>query len=197
MRGLAGTILVSHHDLPGFAGGRSKPTPGAIKLSERLARCSGGVSESSAVLYLRGKDYDRGGRRNSQQVSSHVTVLPSQRLVARDIAAARSKRGRTCLEHYVRSLLDLLATHQLTFGPMTLAVHNPPADGARLRFGFRFRVVAEGAGLRLPFFVDVYGFGEGRTEVGLNTLSLGHPFPARIERRLFGTLVARARRTKL
>ncbi len=189
---LAVLMVLRHHDLPGFVPANFQPSRTAMGLADKLARCSGGIGPGQAVAYVRSRDFDRGNKLNAQQVSSHVEVLSSSQAVRRDIAAARSRRGRRCLERYVRRLLNLQGSRQLAFGSVRLHALAPPHG--RQSFGFRFDLTAEGAGLRLRFYVVVLGFGIAREEVELSTLSLGHQFPPGLQRRLFGVLLKRAQK---
>jgi hypothetical protein len=193
-RAIAAAVNLTAADLPGFTRSSSKATPGEQQFGAKLARCAGGANPARALVNIDSADFDRtspGGIADTE-ASSNVTLMPSARLAAQDLAAARSARGRRCLVVAVDQLLAAMKVPHIKFGRVTLTRVQLQATGATGSFGLRFKVTATSAGLRIPFYIDDFGFTLGPVEVGLTTLGVLTRFPAADEQRLFSLLIGRA-----
>jgi hypothetical protein len=178
-------------DVAGFTGKVSKPSATDHRLSEMLARCAGSVDPSKDIVDIRSPDFSLAGA-GAQDVASEVSVLPSAHLVAVDLAAVKSPKGRACLTKETGLLLASMKTPGVTYGKLTLTTLKRSAPGSDGSFAYRFRVNATAGGVKVPFFLDTLGFGSGPAEIGLTTLGVGQPFPAADEQRLWTLLAGRA-----
>jgi hypothetical protein len=178
-------------DVAGFTGKPNKTTASDQRQSEMLAKCSGGIDPRREVVDVPSLDFSLAGT-GAEEVSSDVSVLPSAQLVAADLRAVKSARGRKCLTQATGRLLASMDASGVTYGTTTLTTLKRSAPGSDGSFAYRLRVNATASGVKVPFFVDSLGFASGKAEVGLTTLGIGQPFPAADEQRLFTLLAGRA-----
>ncbi len=194
-RAVAKAINLVAADLPGFTAAPAAPTTAADKrLGARVAHCAGAAGPAREIVNSDSKDFSvmSAGGIAEADASSNVTVLPSARLVAKDLRSIKSKRGRRCVTAAINGLLRGMKIKGVKFGTAKVTVGHPQAPGADGSFALRFKITATIKGVRIPFYVDVVGFIVGRVEVALNTLGILNPFPAADEAGLFTLLLNRA-----
>jgi len=189
---LAAAINLKRSDLPGYRATPSTSSGEDSKEDQRLNRCAGGVPDSKDVAKEDSPDFSTGGGTRVRQVSSTVSVLPTAALAAKDLAAVKSTRGRSCFRTFVNALLAKAGNGQVSFSKARVTPFQPATNGTDGAFGYRVRVTARGNGIRIPFFVDGLGFTKGPVEVALNVMSIGKRFPTTDEQRLLTVLVNRA-----
>lgn len=193
-RAFAAAVNLVAADLPGYTG-RVVPTSAASKsLDVATSRCAGGVDPRRALVNVDSLDFTRPtpGGAGTEEVSSNVGVLPSSALAAKDLAAVRSARGRRCLAAGVNQLLRTMSAKGVTFGRAAISSLSHPAPGTDGSFGLRIKVTATVRSVKIPFWVDEFGFRLGPAEVSLTAVGVLHPYPAADEQRLLALLVARA-----
>jgi hypothetical protein len=190
-RVFAEKVNLTAADVPGFTGKTSKTTASDERQSEMLAKCSGGIDPRRDVVDVPSLDFSLAGT-GEEEVSSDVSVLPSAQLVRADLQSVKSTRGRRCLTQGTARLLSAMKGPGVKYGTITLTTLKRSAPGSDGSFAYRFRVNATAGGVKVPFFVDTFGFASGPAEVGLTTLGIGQPFPAAAEQRLFALLAGRA-----
>jgi len=178
-------------DVPGFTGKPNKTTASDQRTSEMLAKCSGGIDPRRDISDVPSLDFSLAGT-GEEEVSSDVSVLPSAQLVRADLKSVKSARGRKCLTQGTERLLAAMKDPGVKYGTITLTTLKRTAPGSDGSFAYRFRVNATAGGVKVPFFVDTFGFASGPAEVGLTTLGIGQPFPATDEQRLITLLAGRA-----
>lgn len=190
---LAGEVNLKAADLPGFTGAPERTSSSDRRLAAQLASCAGGVDPSKAVADVESEGFSHGSGLQSQQVSSDVTVMPSSALAKQDLTAIKSSRGQGCIVSFVNRLLAGLSSGRVKLGGVTLSPLPPSSPGADGSFGYRFTATATAGEARIPFYVDIQGFVLGPTQVQLLVLSVGQPFSAAEEQRLYTLLVTRAK----
>ncbi len=191
---VAHAVNLTGGDLPGFMGSPSHPNAAEQQFGAKVARCAGGTAPGAALANIDSLDFARRspGGIAEQDASSNVTVVRSPSLAAQDLRAVRSARGRTCLVAAVNQLLRGMRTASVSFGPVSVTAADLRAPGSGGSFGLRFKVAAVASGVRLPFYIDTFGFRLGRAEISLTTLGILTRFPAAEEQRLFSGLLTRA-----
>ena len=153
-------------DLPGFkAGAVSKTTASERKMSAQLASCSGGVNPSRALIERDSPDLTAASGIVQADVSSEVEVLPSAALVAKDLAAVKSARGKACLERALNKEFAAMKVKGVKFGRVTVTTTQLPAVGASGSFALRFTISATIRGAKIPYYADFLGFTLGPAEV--------------------------------
>jgi hypothetical protein len=189
---LANAINLKPADLPAYQATPAQKDTSDEAANARFARCIGAVPESKDIVNIDSPDFSAGAGTHARQLSSNVTVLPSAALAAKDLAAARSPRTRTCLRTFVNALLSKSASGQVTFSSARITRLHPSAKGSDGAFGYRVRVVAKGPAATLPFYVDILAFTKGPVEVSLTGVSITERLPSTLEQRLLDTLASRA-----
>lgn len=180
-------------DLPGFkAGAVSKTTASERKMSAQLASCSGGVNPSRALIERDSPDLTAASGIVQADVSSEVEVLPSAALVAKDLAAVKSARGKACLERALNKEFAAMKVKGVKFGRVTVTTTQLPAVGASGSFALRFTISATIRGAKIPYYADFLGFTLGPAEVTLSALGFAQPVPGKDELGLFSVLLRRA-----
>ncbi len=196
---VADAVNLTGADLPGFTGTPSHPSAAQKQFGAGVARCAGGTGRGAALADVDSADFARPspGGIAEEDASSNVTVVRSPSLSAQDLRAVRSARGRSCLVAAVNRLLQGMRTATVSFGAVSVVTAGLRAPGAGGSFGLRFKVTATASGVRLPFYVDTFGFRLGRAEISLTTLGILTRFPAAEEQRLFSALLARAKANRV
>jgi hypothetical protein len=149
---------------------------------------------------------------NLKQASSEVKILPSVAAAQREIATAHKMLNDPRFTSCLARLFDSLGSHakakhengatlRIKVGalhvlPITVASATSGTGGGvglDLSMKVTYDLSARGrhAVIPDPLYVDGLEFVEGRAGVSLTTLTLGSPFPAGLEARLFSTLVSR------
>ncbi len=180
-------------DLPAFkTGAVSKTTPADKKTGAAIARCSGGVDPNRAVIDADSPDFTVVTGIVQQDVSSEVEILPTAALVAKDLNAAKSARGRGCIERDLNKEFAAMKIKGVKFGRFSVATMPLPAVGASGSFAYRFTVLATIHAEKIPYYADILGFTYGRAEVTLSGLGFGEPVSGKDELGLFSVLLRRA-----
>ncbi len=189
---LAGQINLTAADVPGYTSSPNPNTASDQQNSAQLAACAGGTPPSQEIVDINSPQFTAGSGLNQRQASSNVTVQPTAADVQQNLKALTSAKGHNCLVQSLNTLISHTSQPGVTFSSgsiTTLPMSTAGTDGA---FGARVTINATAQGLHIPFYVDVYGFAKGSTEVELETLGISSPFPAAEEARLVALLVGRA-----
>jgi hypothetical protein len=196
---VAHAVNLTGADLPGFTGSPSHSSAAERQFGARVARCAGGTGPGAALANVDSADFAKtsAGGIAEADASSNVTVVRTPSLAAQDLRVVRSARGRGCLVAAVNQLLHAMRTATVGFGPVSVATADLGAPGSGGSFGLRFRSTAVAGGVRLPFYIDTFGFRLGRAEISLTTLGILTRFPAAEEQRLFARLLARAKANRV
>jgi hypothetical protein len=185
-------------DVPGFkAGTVSKTTAADRKTAAAVAKCAGGVNPSRAVIDSSSRDFNGTAGLVRQQISSEVEVLPSSALVARDLAAAKSTRGKACVERALDKQFAALKVPGAKFGKISVESQPLQANGATGSFAYRFTLPVTVHGQRIHFYADNLGFTLGKAEVTLSAFGFGVPVSGTDELGLFSLLLRRAEAASL
>lgn len=191
----ATAISLRGSDLPTLAAQSNPVTTQQRRFSAQLTACLGGVPNGEAYAVAQSPSFTGSGS-SSLSVSSSTEILPSARLVAKDLAAVASPRGIPCLRRQLGAQLKatLPKSDTLQIEGQPLAGIVPARDGSfALRFDVLVGIKQAGASLSLPLFYDAIGFAFGQAEVGLDVLTSTTKPSLQLEQRLAATLLARAR----
>ncbi len=149
------------------------PSPGAPAFA--LARCDKGISPDRIVINIRSTLLSTGGEREQRLIRSRVTVLPSEALARRNLAAFSSPRGLRCARRSGTSISKLSIA-------LPGGLH---ATGQR--------IIAPSAGPTHELgYHDIVGFVYGPAEIVLTAAGFSHPVATQTEQQLLGILNRRA-----
>ncbi|HEX3874943.1 MAG TPA: hypothetical protein VHW26_12400 [Solirubrobacteraceae bacterium] len=180
-------------DIPGFkTGSVSKTTAADKKEGAASARCAGGVDPNRAVLDVNSPDFTGKSGIVEQDISSEVEVLPSAALVAKDLAAVKTSRGKKCVERSLQKEFAAMKIAGVKFGKVSLQSTSLPAEGASGSFAIRLTIPATIHGEKIPYYADFLAFTLGQSEVTLSALGFGAPVSGSDEQGLFSLLLRRA-----
>lgn len=163
------------------------------RLEREAGRCAGALSANEKLIEASSKHFKRGHGIPEVSVSSEVAVARTAQLAARELAAIRSERARTCFSHYLGQLFRGKEFHGARISPISIASGTPPAAGSTGSFAWRVKVTITAHGLTIPFWIDILGFVYGPAQVSLFSFGVPAPFPAAIQQRLFLLLLERAK----
>jgi len=194
----ARAINLREGDIPGFkTGSVVKQTAADKRMSASIARCAGAVDPRRSIVDSGSPDFTRSNGIVHQDISSNVQVLPSAGLVAKDIRAVKSARGRRCLERAFGQGFAAKKIPGVRFGKVSGSSKSVQANGASGSFALRFTITATIQGQKIPYFFDFFGFSLGQTEVSLAALGFATPVSSTDELGLFSVLLRRAEAAKL
>jgi hypothetical protein len=155
--------------------GPERTAPSLEASNSAFARCAGEISPHRILVNVRSTLLSTRGERNRRIVVSRVTLLPSEALALRNLAAFSSPRGLRCARRAGTSISKLSIA-------LPGGVH---ATGER--------VVAPGEGPTYELgYHDIVGFVYGPAEIVLTAAGFSHPFATRTEQQLLGVLYRRA-----
>jgi hypothetical protein len=192
VRGLAAVqlgsqVLTEGITVPGFTGHGTER-----RLVESPVRpCAGKASKSVAVLAP--PTMRQGGDGKAKLVSIFVDVTRDPSAAAADVAALTASDSRSCLEARLAALgADMTGQADLTRKSLTPLHEETPlnADGM-----VAVRLTASGQDK--PVYVDLRFATVRQVELGVVTVGVGAPFPARTGKALLGTLLHNARSATL
>jgi hypothetical protein len=180
-------------DIPGFkTGAASKTTAADRRMGAAVAKCAGGVDPNRAVYDANSPDFTLASGIVQQDISSEVEILSSSALVAKDLAAEKSSRGKACLTQALDKVFVGSKIPGAKFGKVSVQSTALQANGATGSFAYRFKVTATIHGQKIPYYADALGFTLGRAEVSLSALGFGVPVSSTDELGLFSLLLRRA-----
>lgn len=197
-RGAAHAVAVAinlrHSDLPKLSAQSNPITAQERRFSAQLTACLGGVPDNLAYADAQSPTFTGSGQ-TSLTISSDTEILPSAALVAKDLAAVRSRKGIPCLRHQ----LGVQLKASIGKGD-TLSIHGVPlpsvVSGSDGTFALRFNVIVgikQGSStLPVRVYYDTIGFAYRQAEVGFDVLSTATAPSDSLERRLGASLLARA-----
>jgi hypothetical protein len=147
------------------------------------------IVEASSPKLRRGQELE------IERITSSVSVLSSERTVARQFALLASPALRECAARVWTRNLDDKSIRNARWGHVSVSRLPVQAAGTNATFGIR--IVANldltFSEVSVPIYVDVLGFAIGRAEVALTAISATQPVPATTERELLALLLARSR----
>jgi hypothetical protein len=137
----------------------------------------------------------RGAELEVEQIASSVTVLGSERAVARQFAVLARPALRRCAAHVLTRSLDDKPLRDARWGRVTVSRLPVSAPGADATIGLRVeaQVNIPASEITVPIYFDVLGFSIGSAEVALTATSVTQPVPGATEQELLALLLARAR----
>jgi hypothetical protein len=147
------------------------------------------IVEASSPKLRRGQELE------IERITSSVSVLSSERAVARQFALLASPALRECAARILTRNLDDRSIRDASWGHVSVSRLPVQAAGTSATLGIR--IVANldltFSEVSVPIYVDVLGFAIGRAEVALTAISATQPVPATTERELLALLLARSR----
>jgi len=152
---------------------RAAPSPAAPAFE--FARCDGGISPARTLVSIRSTLLSTGNERERRLVRSRVTVMPSEALARRNLAAFTSPRGLRCERRYGGTPVARLK--------MTL-------PGGTHAFGQRILTPSTGPA-HVSGYHDIVGFVCGPAEIVLTAAGFSHPVAAQTEQQLLDILYRR------
>jgi len=155
--------------------GAEGPAPNLHASDVAFARCAGMISPDSDLINIRSIWLSTRGARALRLIRSRVTVLPSEALARRNLAAFSSLRGLRCARRPGASISKL-----------SIAL-----PGGVHAIGRRVIAPAESPPHELGYY-DIVGFIYGPAEIALTAAGYSHPVPTQTEQRLLGILYRRA-----
>ncbi len=192
----ADAVNLTAADIPGLTAAAPEhehDTAAEKRLEHEAGHCAGALSSTDKLIEASSKHFKRGHGIPEVSVSSEVSVARTAQLAARELAAIRSKRARTCFSHYLGQFFKGKEFHGARISPISIASGTPPAAGSTGGFGWRVSVTISAHGLRIPFWIDILGFVYGPAQVSLFSYGVPVPFPAAVQQRLFLLLLERAK----
>jgi hypothetical protein len=183
-------------DVPGFTATKREhehETAADRRFEHEMVRCAGTLSSNEKLVEVSSTKFKRGHVIPEFSVSSEVSVARTPALAARELAAIRSKRARTCVSRYLDRLFKGRNFQGATIGPVSIVSGTPPAPGATGSFGWRIAVKFSVHGIQIPLYFDILGLVYGSAQVSLFSTGLAAPFPAATQQRLFSLLLERAK----
>ncbi|HKH79238.1 MAG TPA: hypothetical protein VJ996_04405 [Solirubrobacteraceae bacterium] len=197
----ARAVNLTAADVPGLKASKAQAhqheTAAEKELERELMHCTGASSNSGKGLAeVSSQDFKFEHGIIDLSVNSEVSVSGNSQtpaLIAKELGAIRGNHIRACLSHYLNLLFKGQKYQGATVSPVSILQGTPPAPGASGSFGWRITVTITVHGIRIPFYLDILGFGYGRAEVSLLSSGVLHPFPAAIQQRLFMLLLTRAK----
>lgn len=154
--------------------GAEGPGP-SVEANVAFARCAGLISPDSVMINMRSTFLSSGEERALRLVRSRVTVLPSEALARRNLAAFSSPRGLRCARRPGASISKL-----------SIAL-----PGGGYATGERVIVPTEALPRELGYH-DIVGFVYGPAEIVLTAAGYSHPVATQTEQHLLGILYRRA-----
>lgn len=191
-RAIAAAINLRSPDLPGFrlsSAGSGGVTFGG-ESGSLFKRCWG--SDNTGLSGINSPTFDAGSALQTESVSSNVAVASSPGAVVSDLALARSALLRSCIVQAWDSVTFTQTGVQGGFSGAQITSLSVPMAQADTSVGLRMTAMLNVESVSLPIYVDIYGFGVGRTEVTLTTFGAAQPVPVATEQRLSALLVSRA-----
>jgi hypothetical protein len=147
------------------------------------------IVEASSPKLRRGQELE------IERITSSVSVLSSERAVARQFALLASPALRECAARILTRNLADRSIRDARWGHVSVSKLPVQAAGTSATVGIR--IVANldltFSEVSVPIYVDVLGFAIGRAEVALTAISATQPVPATTERELLSLLLARSR----
>jgi hypothetical protein len=193
---LVDAVNLHASDVPGFKAipedaDKTAPEGRVERAIESCLGTSRGLAERSSATY--GRDAD--GR--TESISSEVSVAQTAAVAEKEFDETRTGRTRTCLSHYLGILFRLQAHRGVTVGSIAIFPGRPPARGITGSFAWRIVTSLRRHTIRVPFYLDIFGFVYGRAEVALFDSGTPVPFEATAEQHFFWLLLSRASRGRV
>jgi hypothetical protein len=190
----ARAVNLTRADVPGFAAAprNQGETPQEKHLRGRLRACVGPVRYGEGLLEAQSPSFKLKRGILDFGVSSEVAVARTAASAAAELATIRQQRVRRCFSSYLDHLLASQRRRGARLSPVSIAGGTPPAAGADGSFGWRVIASFSVQNLKVSLYVDILGFVVGPARVTLVSSGLLQPFPALVQQRLFGLLLARA-----
>jgi hypothetical protein len=189
---IAAAVNLRASDLPGFrlsSGGSGGVTFGG-ESGSLFRRCWG--SDGTGLAGIDSPTFDAGSGLQAESIGSNVAVASSPVAVVSDLALASSARLRSCIAQAWDSVTFTEKGVQGGFSGAQITSLSMPMARAETSVGLRMTAMLDVESVSLPIYVDIYGFGVGRTEATLTTFGVQQPVPVATEQQLSALLVSRA-----
>jgi hypothetical protein len=170
-------------------------TPRHRKKVSDFADCLGAVPLAQQVGGFASNSFATATSAGTVAFDSDVTVLPSAKHVAQDLAAIRGKDKDTvfCVQRLVGDLVYEGNGRAVFLSPKGRRKVPAPAAGTDGSYGYEYRFSMHGPKGATAFTVTLMGFAKKRTHVKMSAVALGEGLPVAIRNDLFAVLVERGR----
>jgi hypothetical protein len=158
---------------------RAAPSPDASEFA--FTRCDGGISPARILANIRSTLLSAGRDGEWRLARSRVTLMPSEALARRNLAAFASARGVRCARRY---------------GGTSISSRRVALAGGAYAFGQHIIAASRGSTHVLGYH-DILGFVRGPAEIVLTAAGFSHPLASRTEQRLLNALYRRAAQAQL
>jgi hypothetical protein len=196
---VAGRINLTGGDLPPrYVSTSPDTTPRHHQKVSDFAECLGAVPLGQHVGSYASNNFGTlTGAVSGVAFGSEVTVLPSARDVAKDLAAIRGKDTVFCVQRLVGDLVFEGDGEAVFLSPKGRRKVPAPAAGSDGSYGYEYRFSMHGPKGQTVFTVTLMGFAKKRTHVKMTAIALGEGLPVAIRNDLFAVLVERGRQHAL
>ena len=189
---VATSINLRHSDLPTFAAHPNPVTADEKRLNATLGRCVGGVPDSQALAKVQSPTFTSPGS-VSATISSESQIMPSQALVAKDLAAIAGPKAIGCLRSELNAELRATLPKGDSLISLTGSRVASGVSGADGSFAYRFKfVIGVKQGTKttkVPAYGDFVGFTFGQAQVSFSIQTELAPPSAAFERQVAARLV--------
>jgi hypothetical protein len=191
----AHAVNLTAADLPGFkiSSGHESHSPRERRAEAEMLSCAGSKGPSTGLAQASSKDFQFKRDIVDLGVNSEVSVARTTALAGGELASMRSSHIRGCFSRYLNELFQGERFSGATLKPVSIQSGTPPAPGTTGSFGWRVTATLAVRRVNVHFYMDILGFVYGRARVTLFSSGALVPFPAAIQQRLFGLLLARAK----
>ncbi len=173
-------------------------TPAHRKKLSDFATCLGAVPLNQHVGSFASNSFSTlTGLGSGVAFDTEVSVLPSPRHVAQDLAAIRDTDTVFCVQRLVGDLLFDGDGEAVFLSPKGRRKVPAPARGTDESYGYEYRFSMHGPDGPTVITATVMGFAKKRTHVQLTAIALGEGLPVAIRNDLFAVLVERGRQHAL
>jgi hypothetical protein len=179
---LANQVNLVTGDLPGFD--VTPPDASAGAGNDSFAKCAGSVPEKRAIADISSADFSQVTDTSFDQVNSDIEVLPSARLVRKDIKASTTPLARRCLAKQVKR--EGLGGARVTSVRITTFPTGMPHS-----FAYRIRLLVLNGDLLTRVWTDALVTYEGPVEAGMITATSPNAPSQSEDLRLLGILSTR------
>jgi hypothetical protein len=128
------------------------------------ARCSGRKALGRALADVESGAFERQSQGSYDAIGSEVELMPTVALARKDIAIAKSARGRRCL-------IAELRAGQPSDVKLISAKLTPLSPGIPGGVAMRLSLVGESQGIRFPFYTDVFAMRQRNVEAAVFFIS--------------------------
>jgi hypothetical protein len=193
-RTVAKAINLRRSDLPTFSQHPNPITQQDERNTAAYVACYGGVPPGDALTVQASPNFASPGS-VSATFFSEVEILPSAALVAKDLAAATTQRGVSCLNAQIAGGFSTGLPKSETLTVHSSLSRSLGSGGVRtfaIRTSVSFHAKRGATDADAPVYIDELGFATGQLEVFLSADETGTTPSRSLEQRLLSILILRA-----